>query len=86
MYLDLAHTHIVFTHCLAQLQDAVAVNVHHLNTPCPPIPTSLQLMPKIALSNGTADTLGSMLPALQAQVMAYVSQRRAMSDICHRGD
>ena len=46
IYLDLAHAHTAFTHCLAQLQDTVAVNVHHLNTPCPPIATSLQLKPK----------------------------------------
>ncbi len=33
MYLDLAHVHIVFTHCLAQMQDTGAVNVYHLNIP-----------------------------------------------------
>ena len=42
MYLDLAHAHIVLTHCLTQLQDKVAVNVHHLNTPYLPLPSSLQ--------------------------------------------
>ncbi len=26
------------------------------------------------------------LPALQAQVMAWMSQRRAVIDICHLGD
>ncbi len=33
MYFDLVHVHIVFTHCLAQLQDTGAVNVYHLNIP-----------------------------------------------------
>ena len=74
MYLDLAHAHIVLTHCLTQLQDKVAVNVHHLNTPYLPLPSSLQSTPKIAFSNGTSHTsLGSTLPRLQAQVMACMS-------------
>ncbi len=88
MYHDHAHARIIFTHCLAQLQDEGAVNVHHLNTPYLPLPTSLQLMLKDAVSNENSSTntsLGSVLPALRAQVMAYMTRHRATSDICAPG-
>ena len=88
MYLDLIHAHIMFTQGLAQLQDEGAVNVHHLGSPNRPLPRSVQLMLKDALSNkhsSTNTSVGLMLPALQAQAMAYMSQRSAMSDICAPG-
>ncbi len=85
MYLDLAHACIMFAHCLAQLQDEGAVNVHHLNTPNrQPLPNSLLSMLKDALRGENSSTNTSLnlgLPALQAEVMAYMSRRRAMSDI-----
>ena len=88
MYLDLAHARIIFAHCLAQLQDEGAVNVHHLNTPYRPLPYLLAIVLKDALSNEDSfinTSLGSVWPALQAQVMACVSRRRAMSYICAPG-
>ena len=86
MYFE--HAHTMFTHGLAELQDEGAVNVHHLGAPKGPPPRSLQLMLKDALSNkqiSTNTSLGLMLPALQAQATAYMSQRTAMSDICAPG-
>ena len=71
--LDLAHACIMFTHGLAQLQDAGAVNVHHLNSPHQPILKSLLSMLKDAACNENSSTntsLGLVLPALQAEVMA----------------
>ncbi|DBA88672.1 hypothetical protein WJX77_003092 [Trebouxia sp. C0004] len=65
-------------------QDEGAVNVHHYQS----LPTSLQLMLTKALSNEmsfTNTSLGSVWPALQAQAMACMSRRRAMSDICAPG-
>ncbi len=84
MYLYLVHACIMFTHCLAQLQDESAVHVHHLNTPNRALPISLQAMLKDAFSSANIfnDTsLGPLLPALQAEVLTFMSQHKAMSDI-----
>ena len=86
MYHDLAHAHVTFTHGLAQLQDEGAVNVHHLNSLYRPHPDSFQAMLDALRSENSSSTSWSLvLPALQAELMAYTSQRRAMSDICTPG-
>ncbi len=75
MYLDLAHARVIYKHCLAQLQDEGAVNVHHLKTPYRPFPISLQILID-ALRNEmsfTNTSLGLVLPTLQAQAMAHMS-------------
>ena len=80
---------IIFTHCLAQLQDEGAVNVHHLGTPNrQPLPESLLSMLKDASCDETSSTntsLGLVLPALQAQAMAYMIRHKAIPDICTPG-
>ncbi len=77
-------TRIIFTSCLAQLQDEGAVNVHHLSTPNRPLTISLQAILKDASCDKTSSTntsLGLVLPALQAQAMAYMSRHKAIPDI-----
>ncbi|DBA74926.1 TPA: hypothetical protein ACH3X2_009254 [Trebouxia sp. C0005] len=67
-------------------QDEGAVNVHHLNSLYRPHPDSFQAMLDALRSENSSSTSWSLvLPALQAELMAYMSQRRAMSDICTPG-